>query len=570
MKRAAALLLLCGLAAAASPERPATGLFEVYAQNRAHQRPNQITEDFLLLSYAMITERVAADWEKREAIPGFGKFIEALARHAEAAPVSEAVVANRQFLRVLSLLLAGSEAAGDEGPVGAEMALIRGAKGVARSPLLLQDLDYSQFRLRGRYAALPEMSRYFQAMKYANTALFYVKDSQATGIDAAAADRLTGQAVLLAGWMRSDAEAAAGYARFTDAQAWMFGPGEDLRVEDLAAEQDRAKLLERARTEKRQPRVLAGALNASRLEPGVTAQDAMTGFRLMPGSFTPLGAAAQRLVYPAVGRYLGAGHPLSATNVDGTEVKGFPLLNENMALLGSAEALKRLQASGDIDYAGYGEASESAKKALAEPAGVASAHIALLRGMVGGDGSGQRLDTALGFATWLLHGAVLYAKQSYTGIGKGLEPADERTSAWIEPSTELYAGLRALADEWSQRLGSAEFRSFGEILERCIDISEREKQGATPKGADAEFLNGLDLKLAELTGGPDHPVAIDVHTDLNSGQALTEATGWAAECAHGVARGARFTHEEFRQDIAHRLTDEEWIAKLKERSAKPQ
>ena len=103
------------------------------------------------------------------------------------------------------------------------------------------------------------------------------------------------------------------------------------------------------------------------------------------------------------------------------------------------------------------------------------------------------------------------------------------------------------------------------------------------------FLNNLDKAFLELTGQKDMPIVVDVHTEPNSGQVLEEAIGYPKSIYYGlkksnvvildpgandyglesnaVARGALFTHYEFKHPMSDRLTDAAWQAMLKERQA---
>jgi len=572
---AAALLPANG----AAPAIPATGMFDLYRQNRMLGIPNQITEDFLLLSYSMISEQAVADVETGKDLPGLTELMDHLTAGAAKAGDSEAAKADRQFLEVVRDLLSEKPAEASDPVVAKELELIRGAAGPARSELLKQTIDYSQMKPRGHYTKTPELSRYFQAVKYSGEALFYVKDSPATGIDAATADRLTQQAVLLSGWIRDDAKSGKWFGDFQARRNWMFGPPEDLRTEDVNKVADtmpkaspaevRTALLRYARKYGRQPAILSGSVDSSKLEKGVTAKDALTGWRLLPGSFTPGAAAAQLLVYPSVGKYLGKGTPASVTTVDGMKVKGFPLAAEMMSMLGSKEAAKLASDTDETNYEGYNKARLKAGKQLIVKSGLSSEQLGLLRDWFSQtDKSDDRLATARGFWTWTLHGSVLYAKQSSTGVGKGLGPRDDRTTAWLEPSVALYTGLLKISKEWEQRTGSAAFAEYSKVLTRCIEIAGKEKTGTALAPEDVEFLNGLDKNLLTLTGTEDHPIAADFHTDLNSGQVLTEALGYPKAVMHADARGARFAPEEFKQKISERLTDEAWQELLKQREEK--
>ncbi len=553
---------------------------------------------------------------------------------AEHADTIEAARANRAFLAVLLNLLDGTEApAGDKDDksdklVAAELAQIRAASAVGKSELLSQTIDYSQFRPRGHYTRTPELSRYFQAVRYAGAALFYVKESAATGIDAATADRLTRQALLLAHWIRSDPATLQRVEKFESRRAWLFGPAEDLTLADLDAAvaqsphaatsshatttphattaELRAKLLARAKTTGRQPMIFAAVIDPQKLESGVSARDALTGWRLLPGSFTPDGAAAQQLVYDRVGKFLGDGTPVSLTTVNGTPVKGFPLGLEIMALLGSADAAKKLAASQDTNYEGYAKARAEAARLIVRPSGLPGEQLHLMATVLGvaaktasasaaptkdasaksdsaktapasaaaikGDvkekevAEDDRLDGALGFWTLARHQSILYSKQSYTGAGKGILPADSRKTAWLEPSTAVYQELRQISGQLETRLGSQAFGRFGKILDQCIAISQTEQAGRKLSTADIAFLNGIDQELIPMTGGPDEPIAVDVHTDVNSGQVLIEALRYPTEVKHAAQseteRGARFQTAEFKRPLSDRITDESWRATL--------
>jgi len=595
------------------------GMFHLYQNNRAAGIPNYVTRDFLLLAYSMIlTEEIAAHEQKHD-YPELRASIQALFAAAEkagadkpAAPdkpaaadkteakdqpappekadksaqakpdTAEAARADRAFLAVLLNLLDGTEAPAEDTLVAAELAQIRAAAGVQKSAVLSQTIDYSQFRPRGHYTRTPELGHYFEAVRYAGAALFYVKESAATGIDAATADRLTAQALLLAHLMHSDPATLQRFQKFETRRAWLFGPAEDLTLADLDAAVAhsphaapaalRVKLLARAKSTGRQPMIFAGVIDPQKLEPGVTPQDALTGWRLLPGTFTPDGAAGQQLVYGRVGKFLGDGTPVSLTTVNGTPVKGFPLGLEIMALLGSEEAAKRLAASQDTNYEGYAKARADAAKLIARPAGLPGEQLHLITTLLGGPAKtsaakdGDRLESALGFWTLARHQSVLYAKQSYTGVGKGILPPDDRKTAWLEPSTAVYQELRQISGQLELRLGSQAFGKFGKILDQCIAISQGEQLNQKLTAAQVAFLNGIDQDLIRITGGPDEPVAVDVHTDVNSGQVLIEALGYPAEIKreppNETQRGARFHTAEFKRPLSERITDESWRATL--------
>jgi hypothetical protein len=565
--------LLAGIALpvlAGEPRLPEDGMFHVYANNRSANVPNYITEDFLLLSYSMILRNAIADYETEQALPALRSVIRALVDRAAAAHGGEIEAANLDFLKVMQALLEGGSDAGS-GAVAAELARIRAADKAGKSELLAQTIDYTQFRPRGHYTRTPELSRYFQAVRYGGAAAFYMQHSASTGIDEATADRLVRQAVILSKWISEDAGARRKLADYEQRRAWLFGPPEDLTNDDLlrvAAEAPeghpaewRKKLMDCARQSGRQPSVFSAAIDISRLERGVTAKDALTAWRLLPGSFTPDAAAAQQLVHSHVGKYLGSGNPVSVTTVGGMRVKGFPLGLEILSLLGSREAARRLAEAGEIRYEGYAGAKVEAARQIARPGGLPGEHLSLIASWVSGPSkySSTHLESGLAFWTLYRHESALYTKQSYTTMGKGITLAEGRASAWLEPASELYLRLRRLSAMLETRLGLRQFTAFSAILDRCIQIADHERAGRSLTPEEAEFLNGIDLELLPLTGGPDLPVAVDIHTDLNSAQVMVEALRYPVVVTRPVGqRGPRFRVAEFKQPLADRITDERW------------
>jgi hypothetical protein len=575
---AGALTVLLSVSTSGSSPAPVSdSMFGLYERNRQEKIPNYVTEDFLLLCWSMaLREGIAAN-EQNHALPELRSAVESLLVLADKAGDGAAEQSNRDYLRVIQHLLNGSEPGSALKAVAGELASVRRAAGPARSELLLQTIDYSQFRPRGHYTRSPELTRYFQAVRYAETALFYVKESAATGVDAASANRLTCQAMLLAKWIQDDPVVRDWYKRSVEERAWLFGPPEDLTIDDLLQVRSaqpsapsaewRVKLLSNARANGHQPDILSALVDVQRLEPGLTAKDALTGWRLLPASFTPDSAAEQQLVYPHVGKYLGTKKPFSLTLVNGAAVKGFPLGAEIMDLLGSVEAKRQLNSGEETNYEGYSKASAEAAHLIVRQAGLPSELLGLMSWWLSdshGD-AGTKLTTVLGLWTLSRHEMALYTKQSYTGTGKGMEPADPRPTAWLEPASQLYRRLGQLSAEASARLQAPTLNEYSHILEQCAAIAEDEASGHKLGVEQAGFLNDLDRRLVRFTGGPDVPVVIDVHTDVNSEQVLIEALRYPAVVVRPSGeRGARFRVAEFKHPLSDRITDERWRQMLDE------
>ena len=560
-------------------------MFALYEDNRRSGIPNYITEDFLVLSYSMLLEQAIGRVEETLLVPAFQDLVHRLRAALAELPEDEIRRANQQYLAVLSCLLDSDErpaAAAD--PVAEEVQRVFAAQGEAFSPLMAQYLDYSQMRVRGRYDRQPQMRRYFRAVRWAGSVLFAVLPSEATGITPEAADRLTDQALQLTRLITEQEAIREAWEILEQHTGWWFGPADDLTVPDFQEVASRhrqtprrqektavlrRRLLEHARQQGRQPRILGAALRLDRLEDGLQPRDVLTGWRFLPQRSTAESAALQQLVHDRVGTYLGSAQPKTLGFAGGRPVKSFPSGLELMALLGSGHAARALDTTDERNFEGYDEAAERARAELAAAGGIGGRHLALLRfwlreaGAAGQPGSGRRTNTALALWTYQRYLGLLYGKQTYTGVSKGFSLPPERRIAWLEPAVELYAWLHRAARELAARAGSGPYTAYLHLLERCIRIAVDERAGLDLDDAAVDFLNDLDVELFKLVGRHDTPIVVDVHTDPASQQVLQQGLGWPRAITKDlagdrIARGALFRHYEFKQPLSDRLTDAAW------------
>lgn len=573
------ILLGCGTARA-MVDKP-EGMFDLYENNRELGVPNYITEDFIILAYCMVYSEFVTEFEERVLLPEFQLLVEKIMAKIKAGvDQDDAARANIDFLAVLYALLNGEDKpskAFNMEIAADELNRIREAAGLSVSELMLQKIDYSQFRIRGKYTRSDALGRYFQAVKYAGTVLFPVKESRSTGITALQADRLTRQALVLARLINEDENLLETYNKFEDDLNWIFGPAEDLTINDYITtfkelkdapiKDFRAALLKLAGQEKRQPRIISAVVNRSFLEKGLAPKDVLTGWRFIPQRFSPDSAAFQKLVYDSVKNYKGKEIPFTLAVIEGQPVKGFPMALELMALLGSKRAANRLDANDERNYQGYERAFARAEEMLNLPAGASSDHLALLsdwltRGNDDHPDEDRRLNTCLAFWTYLRYINTLYDKQSYTLAGKGLAISPERTRAWIEPAPNLYRALENQTIKMNKRFKSDRLFRLAGILNQCTIISEKEKNGEPLKEDEVAFLNRLDKELLPLVITRDKPIVVDVHTEPTGGQVLEEAIGLPCmvykELEGEKARGALFSRFEFKHPMNDRLTDEKW------------
>ncbi len=429
------------------------GLFDLYDQNRKEGIPNLITEDFLLLGYSMIRQDVLADVEDKQIQPGFSAFISGLSKTLAAQKGSTpATMANRDYLGVLTALLTGNASGLVTATAKAEYALVLAAKGIASSPLWGYSMDYSQHQPRGRYTANDELKRYFRAMRYAGGVLFSVKPSKATGVSPELADRFARQALELVNLVDASTTLQTQRYKLEQALAWQFGRSEDLSDEVLlraaAAEGKHPlaqKLFEMAKKEGFQPRIIGGLVDKSKLENGVTAQDVMTGWRLLPSRYSADSAAMQRMVYDATGEFTGKVDnkntaPFGLSIIGGKPVKGYPLSRELLAMLGSKNVIGQLNAAGESQFKGYAEALSQGAALLGESDGLNNAQLQFMGSAVRAKDTNDRIDSLRGFWTWQRYLSVLYAKQSYTVVAKGLNLSQPRKGATLAQSHTALPG----------------------------------------------------------------------------------------------------------------------------------
>lgn len=586
------------LATAADNKAVPTGMFELYAMNEKDNIGNYITEDFILTAYAMMVNQSVTDMEQAVVMPAFKNLLTALKEHLKKNPPAKmpadvaAHSANLNYLSVVNALAFGQTKIKDA-PNGdaanAELSAVLGAKGIAVSPLMQQMIDYTQFKVRGKYTRTPELTHYFRAMRYSSTVLFPVVSSKATGITDKQADSLTAQARALAVLIRNQPKIKQQYDSINEKLSFLFGRPDDLTVDDYMKVSSavspetklpalRKKLFQFAKENGKQPRIIAGIVNQSALKKEKrSAAEVMTGFRLMPLRFTPDSAALQELCYGRLsGDYQGKDKkqpPFSMVLAGRRPVKGFPLALELMALSGSKAAEKILAGSGDQAYRGYDGAFKKAKNSLGQGNGLAADHLALIaywlkrgRDIQADNDPVRRLNTSLGLYTWHRYINILYAKQSYSAVGKSLLMPQSRSAAWIEPVPELYLFLKnqveKMANHLPDPLYTRRMSTFAGLLERCHDIALNIVLEKSLSGDDTDFLNTLDQAFKRLLPGEDHPIVVDIHTDANSGKVLEQALGYPEiveyDTGKGRTRGALFTHYEFKQNMDKRLTDSEW------------
>jgi hypothetical protein len=404
---------------------------------------------------------------------------------------------------------------------------------------------------------------------------------------------------------------------YTDAAAKALG--ENYKPTDLAGDGDfRAYRLELARL--RGPEIYSGTGACEGPTPASAGEadllkmlEKTKGFRLMGQRHIPDSFIMGRLVYPTVGPWGGGDFAFTTVETMGGPARGFPRGLDVMAVLGSNRAreivgelrddrypktrkaksydqvIAGLRAQfGAVDEAGWNRNLYWAWLYCLKP---------LLAGTGGSGGEGlptfmktdawrdKQLNAALASWSQLRHDTILYAKQSYTGGGRGAPRQPKMVEGYVEPVPEFYSRLLALSRMTLEGLkdmkvltekSEARMRVVESVLVRLVDISTRELQNEKLGDEDYAFIRGFAAEIKGAVAGVSDSglqttIVADVHTDQNSKQVLEEGTGRLRNLVvvypmpdggfvAGV--GPAFSYYEFRHPMKDRLTDEKWKSML--------
>lgn len=586
--------------------------FEVYEQNRYSLVPNFVTVDSMTHTYhlyfAFLLRTTERDYLAQMMRNLTGLLLRASEAQLEVLRGSDWEAAARRnvgFLSVASQLMGtGDPVPGDvQAEVQAEVDLVRGAGGLAVSPLFGGDEDYSQYAPRGYYEGNPDLEAYFRAMMWYGRRNFLQKD-----------ETLDRGALLLTLALAQDPEALDLWSAVYTVTSFFAGASDDNgyyeyralldqayggvpRVQDLAENTAAWDVYHELTAELPAPRinsipVVDVGTEADHLDEG-------RGFRLMGQRFSLDESIFTRLTYNRVGENPEGGKRLLPNGLD------VP------AAFGSDAALGLLEDMGATAYAGYPEHLEALRAEVAEaPAetwltSLYSQWLLMLRPLTAAHGEGyppfmqsdawarKDLQSFLGSYAELKHDTILYAKQMMAeGGGGGLDPRDDR--GYVEPEPELFARLASLVEATIAGLsgygllGEADAQNLGilrELAARLEAIARKELVNELPTDEEFELIRSFGVQIehfwqevhkndvaeGEYLTTFEFPSAIvaDVASDPN-GQVLEVGTGevstiYAVVPVDGVLRlasGSVYSYYEFPWPMSDRLTDSAWLRLL--------
>ncbi|HRH91154.1 MAG TPA: DUF3160 domain-containing protein [Agitococcus sp.] len=556
--------------------QPNLGLFDVYQQNREQAVANLITPDLLMVSYSLIRQRTVLEQERELLIPHFQSFTEQLYQQLSKTKLkTNAQKKAYAYVAVIYSLLTNQSPKPIKGLeiINNEWDLVQQKSGINDSAILNIKIDYSQLQARGRYSQQEELTRYFQAFKYASMAHFFTNSSAATGISAEQAQELTNIAQYLTETIAKNTSIKTAYDQFYQAMTWQYGTYSELNYQDFL------KIQQANPTAWTEPQQLNTAINLyrsqqqpitiydypvdpSKLNNQENMTQVLTGWRLFSPTQNNDVAAYQQLLYPHTGVFtapcgqLHCVQPWTLATVNGQQVKAYAKASELLAILGINNADQQIQQNGEHLFKNYAQQQQQASKLLQQPNGLNQLQLQFLQEA---GRSYPQVSSLLGFWTWQRYINLLYSKQSMTMGSKSLQiPNDElRKGAMLYGHVDVYKALLKLVNQHQQQSPHL-WDDFALLLERLVKIAEQPSLDAN----DEQLLNDLDKQLLALTGQKDKPIIVDVHTNPIDKMVVEEAIGLPRVIEQQQARGALWQHYEFKQPINQRLDNQQWQTQL--------
>ncbi len=596
--------------------------YSLYKENKNLEIPNFITTDVVLHTFHVLFEKIL---EKLETTYFYNDLVELSKRVFSWASTqyNDAETSNlkKAFQRISAFFAVGLYLLQHKIPlpeevryiVNAELKNVNDCKGFEKSLITDNEVDFTQFIVRGHYTRSETLSRYFLTMMYYGQIVFFLEplNSNISGVEQ------TRMALLITIGLSNNPEAKKQWDRIIKITEFIVEKSDDLgineyitllknyTISDLESNDIIEKIIKEAKNLP-DPRILGG------IDRGVKQEDwaeRMKGFRFMGQRFVPDSYFFQKLLNPNVNE---------RTICSGLDI---------MAILGSEKALE-LQKSENEKYKGYTtqlyklieERSQwdvktwtrsyyylwlysllplLHKKSLQYPSYMRTSEWA-----------DKELNTALGSWAELRHDTILYAKQAYPTLGASLPQWFKSDyPGVVEANPEVYGRLKNLVDLIIKSLTSQnmeevidyKLRSFSNLLDSLKIISEKQLIGE-------ELTSGMEAHMDRYSSGSEWYVVqnfgdiikgiiegpgfvregggsvdaciADVMTDSVNKKVLEAGIGniyeiyVITENKNGkpyLTRGGVFSYYEFPWPMTDRLTDEKWqnILKLHNESKNP-
>lgn len=584
----------------------ANEFFQIYEENRYFQFANFVTVDSLMHTYHLYFSYLLRNTEKQYLSAALSDvsgamLSESLAQYEvlKGSEWEEAARRNVVFFAV------GARLQDDTAEIpefAAEIAekelqLIGRADGIAASPLLNSDEDYSQYKPRGYYDGDEQLERYFRAMMWYGRIGFLQKNELADRSALLMTLALNKgpiqqwESIYSVTSFFAGASDDLGYYEYLPVIAEAYG--EKFTLEDLIGNDDAWRRFHEL-TAGLEPPVINSLSDVRYRREDLDSEDTRElNYRFMGQRFSIDAAIMQSLISDAV-----------LENGRG-ELRMLPDVLDVPAALGSDTALNILEAQGDTEYEGYPENMEELRRQYnnASPelwsASLYACWLDTLRPLLTEKGEGypffmqtqswlqKDLETFAGSYTELKHDTVLYSKQVLAEMGGGEEEVDDR--GYVQPEPLIYAKFSLLAKQTADGLASygmisdtdlENLQRLEDLANRLVVISEKELLNETLTDEEYELIRGYggslehfwmeairDQAESEYIMAAEFPcpLVVDIASNLE-GSVLEAATGRASEVyvavpVDGTIRicsGAVYSFYQFEWPLNDRLTDTQW------------
>ncbi len=501
-----------------------------------------------------------------------------------------------------------------------EINLILNAEGFKKSPNFDYKEDYSQYKPRGHYTKNGILSSYFQTMMWFGRLHFYISIGKKASVDmlddpaVQLSLKLTPVALLLTEINKEDPSLHNLWRILFDPITALIGMSDDLSFYDLIPFRDKFNLdgfpewveddeniiaaINEASDKLRSPLISGNSVFSAPSESdGDGTPKQPLGWRLFGQRFTYDSFIHQQLSPP---RFMPRDF---VTGLDIMKVFGSDtadqLLNESEyeEMAGLEKLIDGIE--GEFDKMSPEIWSETYYNRVLYQI-KAQANFGPGEGFYFTESPAWGIKSMLSsHGTWaaLRHDTILYVKQVYAErSGGGDYEATFRTLPipkavhYIEPNKNFFEGsyhsikhLQGIIEKYSMNneLFDQRISSFSDILNKCIEIIDKEYSDESVLDSDLEWIRTLPTKLSKLVVPPgsdyssytDDPnklrgaIIADVYTNADFGEVLEVGVGIPyriyiplndGQGGKRIAIGYTYSYYEFRHPMGDRLTNEQW------------
>ncbi len=513
--------LLLGQTPTPKKQETTSSFFDLYDQNRKEQIPNYISLDFILTANYLFKQQSVTALEKEVLYGKFKKLaygLKANLLNGYTHQKKEALA----FVLVLNKLLGNRSVGVDPQALALakkELKLIASHQGIVVSPIAKVKLDYSQYKVRGKYTQSAELKSYFLALKYMSYMPFMVNAYRATGVSPQVANGQMINARFVAMALKP---LMAEYQSIEHEIQKLSGRGDDLSLTLIVnPPKDIAKMQSYLNTLKL-PKISERIIDTSKIKKEEIPK-ASLALKLLPSRFTPDSYIFSQLTYPNVGVLQGKPNRLSS-RIDGKMVRGYPTIMDLSAVLVNLYPLEQ-------NYQGYKQQINKLKSIKPNKSSVYGYDFAIYSKLL----KQKRVNSFKGYYTQSRYIMNLYQKQSYTGGLKSIF-IDERKKAYLEKNIGEVLDLLIAEDRLLPNS-----KPFIAILQELKRLDKKQNL-FTPN--EVNYLNNLDSKFKSVLEDKDSKIRVDIHTNPVEGRVMYEVLREPFIKMVGEGRGAFYNHIE--------------------------